>query len=281
MKKRNILVLALVIVLAFITALGVSCGKKETEGNKEEKIVIGVSPSPHADIVKQVVDELEEDGIKVIVKEYSDYVQPNLDLAEKEIDANFFQHIPYFEEFIAERDLDLAILGGVHIEPMGIYSKTLKSLDDLKDGDEVMIPNDTTNCGRALLLLQAQGLIKLGVDDVIATEKDVTENPLNLKFTALEAAAIPTVYGDASIAVINGNYAIQNDLNPVKDSLAIEDAESPYVNIIAVRADEVKAEKFEKFLSALQTDKVKKFIEEKYDGSVVPAFSDAQGKKID
>ena len=191
-----------------------------------------------------------------------------------------FRSTPYLEEFIAERDLDLSVLGGIHIEPMGIFSTTLTSLDQLKDGDEVMIPNDTTNCGRALLLLQEQDLIKLGVEGVNATEKDITENPKNLKFTALEAAAIPTVYGDAAIAVINGNYAIQHELNPVEDSLAIEDANSPYVNIIAVRSDEAGAEKFQKLLSALQTDKVKDFIEETYSGSVVPAFSDADGNKV-
>ncbi len=277
MKKKSLFVVILVLILALSSVLA-ACSKKEA---KAEEIVIGVSPSPHADIIKLVVEDLEKEGVKVTVKEYSDYVRPNLDLAEKEIDANFFQHIPYFDEFSAEHNLDLAILGGIHIEPMGVFSKTLSSLDELKDGDEVMIPNDTTNCGRALLLLQAQGLIKLGVDDVAATEKDIVENPKNLKFTALEAAAIPTVYGDAAIAVINGNYAIQHDLNPVADSLAIEDANSPYVNIIAIRAEDAKAEKFAKFISALQTDKVKKFIEETYDGSVVPAFSNAKGEKID
>ena len=277
MKKKNVLILVLVFILSFTAVIGASCSKKET---KDDEIVIGVSPSPHADIVKQVVEDLQKDGVKVTIKEYSDYVQPNIDLAEKEIDANFFQHIPYFEEFIAERDLKLSNLGGIHIEPMGIYSKSLKSLDELKDGDEVMIPNDTTNCGRALLLLQAQGLIKLGVDSVTATEKDVTENRLNLKFTALEAAAIPTVYGDAAIAVINGNYAIQHGLNPVKDALAIEGAESHYVNIIAVRTEELEAEKFQKLIAALQTEKVKKFIEETYDGSVVPAFTNAKGEKV-
>ncbi len=278
MKRKNVLVLTLVLLLVFTTVFASACGKKETA--KDNEIIIGVSPSPHADIVKQVVDDLEKEGIKVTIKEYSEYVQPNLDLAEGEIDANFFQHTPYLEEFIAERDLDLSVLGGIHIEPMGIFSTTLTSLDQLKDGDEVMIPNDTTNCGRALLLLQEQDLIKLGVEGVNATEKDITENPKNLKFTALEAAAIPTVYGDAAIAVINGNYAIQHELNPVEDSLAIEDANSPYVNIIAVRSDEVGAEKFQKLLSALQTDKVKKFIEETYSGSVVPAFSDADGNKV-
>lgn len=278
MKRKNVLVLTLVLLLVFTTVFASACGKKETA--KDNEIIIGVSPSPHADIVKQVVDDLEKEGIKVTIKEYSEYVQPNLDLAEGEIDANFFQHTPYLEEFIAERDLDLSVLGGIHIEPMGIFSTTLTSLDQLKDGDEVMIPNDTTNCGRALLLLQEQNLIKLGVEGVNATEKDITENPKNLKFTALEAAAIPTVYGDAAIAVINGNYAIQHELNPVEDSLAIEDANSPYVNIIAVRSDEVGAEKFQKLLSALQTDKVKNFIEETYSGSVVPAFSDADGNKV-
>ncbi|HHU08196.1 MAG TPA: ABC transporter substrate-binding protein [Clostridiaceae bacterium] len=279
MKKKNVLVLTLALLLVFTTVFASACGKKEAASDNE--IVIGVSPSPHADIIKQIVEDLDNEGIKVTIKEYSEYVQPNLDLAEGEIDANFFQHIPYLEEFATERDLDLAILGGIHIEPMGIFSTTLNSLDELKEGDEVMIPNDTTNCGRALLLCQELGLIKLGVEGVNATEKDITENPKNLKFTALEAAAIPTVYGDAAIAVINGNYAIQHELNPVEDSLAIEDANSPYVNIIAVRSDEVDAEKFQKLLAALQTDKIKDYIEENYDGSVVPAFTDSEGNKVD
>ncbi len=279
MKKRNILVLTLALLLVLTTVFASACGKKETSGDDE--IVIGVSPSPHAEIVRLVVDDLKAEGITVTVKEYSDYVQPNLDLAEGELDANFFQHTPYLDEFIAERDLDLTVLGGIHIEPLAIFSTTLESLDELEDGDEVIIPNDTTNNTRALLLLQEQGLITLGGEGITATEKDIIENPLNLKFTAMEAAAIPTVYGDAAIAVINGNYAIQHEIDPIKDSLAIEDANSPYVNIIAVRTDEVKAEKFQKLLEALQSDKVKDYLEETYAGSVIPAFTDAEGKKID
>lgn len=257
--------------LALALVLGsAACGAKPAENNT---IRIGVSPSPHAEIVKLVVDDLEQEGVKLEIKEYTDYIIPNNALAEGEIDANYFQHIPYFEEFIATHKLELENLGGIHIEPMGIFSQKLKSLDELGEGGEVMIPNDPTNGGRALLLLQAQGLIKLkDGGSVTSTEADVVENPKQLRFTPLEAAAIPKAYEDADIAVINGNYAIDNGLNPVRDSIAIEGADSPYVNIIAVRKGEAQLDKFQKLLRALQSAEVKDFIEQSYGGSVVPVF---------
>ncbi len=287
MKKILIsLTLALALVLGACgggnTTAAANAGTKAAElaqttaaeqNTEAELLRIGLSPAPHAAIVEQIVPLLEAEGVKLEIIEYTDYVIPNNALAEGEIDANYFQHIPYFEDFITANKLDLENLGGVHIEPMGVFSTKINSLDELQDGDEVMIPNDPTNAGRALLLLQAQGVIKLkDGGSVTSTEADVSENPKNLKFTALEAAAIPKSYEDVSIAVINGNYAIDNGLNPVEDSIAIEGKDSPYVNIVAVRKGDAQKEKFQKLIKALQSDIVKEFIEKTYDGSVVPAF---------
>lgn len=266
MKKHIIKTISL-ILLAVLILSAAACAKKE------DKVVIGVSPAPHADIVAQVVDELKEQGITVEIREFSDYVTPNIALSDKDIDANYFQHIPYFAHENSVGKYGLEILGGIHIEPMALYSTKHASLADLPDGAEIMVPNDTTNEGRALLLLQQVGLITLkeGVAGN-ATPKDIADNPKGLRFTELEAATIPEAYRDADAAVINGNYAIEHGLNPVKQSLAIEDESSPYVNIIAVKEGDAKRPELQKLLQALQSEKVKAFIEEKYEGAVVPAF---------
>jgi D-methionine transport system substrate-binding protein len=239
-----------------------------------EKIIIGATPNPHEEILKEVVEDLKGKGVELVIEVYTDYKTPNRALSEGSIDANYFQHIPYFEDENAANDYKLEILGGVHIEPMGIFSTKIESIDDLKDGDEVMIPNDPVNGGRALLILQAKGIIKLkdggGLESTVG---DIVENEKNLKFTELEAAAIPRSYQDATIALINGNYALENGLNPAEDAIALEDESSPYVNIIAVREGDAKLPKFKALLEVLQSDKIKGFIEEKYGGSVVPAFS--------
>ena len=261
MKKQSIKIISLILTLALVTGLFLTgCGKKKEAG----KIVIGVSPAPHADIVAQVVKELAAQGVTVEIHEYSDYKTPNIALSDKEIDANYFQHIPYFAEENRVGKFGLEILGGIHIEPMGLFSTQHASLADLPEGAEIMVPNDTTNEGRALLLLQEVGLITLNTDISAgtATPKDIVDNPKNLKFTELEAALIPQSYRDADAAVINGNYAIEHGLNPVTDSIAIEGSSSPYV---------------QKLLKALQSDAVKAFIEEKYQGAVVPAF---QSKEV-
>lgn len=274
MKNKKLLRnIVLPLVIASLAVGSISCGSKSSDSGDNNTIRIGLSPSPHAAIVQQIIPVLEKEGIKIEIVEYTDYVIPNNALAEGEIDANYFQHIPYFEEFIASNKLDLENLGGVHIEPMGIFSTKIKSLEELKDSDEVMIPNDPTNAGRALLLLQAKGVIKLkDGGSVTSTEQDVIENLKNLKFTALEAAAIPKSYEDATVAIINGNYAIDNGINPVKDSIAIEGKESPYVNIVAVRKGDAEKDKFQKLIKALQSETVRKFIDSTFDGSVVPAF---------
>lgn len=272
-QTKRILILALSLLLA--AGLLVSgCSKKK----EDSKLVIGVSPAPHADIVALVVDDLKAEGITVEIREFSDYVTPNISLSDKDIDANYFQHIPYFAVENEAGKFGLEILGGIHIEPMALFSTKHASVADLPDGAEIMIPNDTTNEGRALLLLQQLGLItiKEGVAGS-ATPKDIADNPKNLKFTELEAALIPEAYADADAAVINGNYAIEHDLNPVSDSIAIEDSSSPYVNVIAVKEGDAKREDLQKLLKALQSDKVKTYLEEKYNGAVVPAF---QSKEV-
>lgn len=269
MKKQHIIKLISLVLLAVFLIAAPACAKKKVEG----KVVIGVSPAPHADIVAQVVDELKEKGITVEIREFNDYVTPNISLSDKDIDANYFQHIPYFAHENSVGKFGLEILGGIHIEPMALFSTKYVSLDELPDGAEIMLPNDTTNEGRALLLLQQAGLITLkeGVAGD-ATPNDIADNPKGLTFTELEAATIPESYSDAAAAVINGNYAIEHGLNPVGGSLAIEDESSPYVNIIAVKEGDADRPELVELLKALQSDKVKAFIEEKYQGAVVPAF---------
>lgn len=273
MKK----ILSLILIAILSLSLLAGCAPKdkapaETPAELEE-IVIGVSPEPHSKLVSLVADNLEEEGFKVKLIEFTDYVKPNLALADGELDANFFQHKPYLDDFIDQEDLDLVSVGGVHVEPMALYVNGLESIDDIPQGAEIAIPNDTVNGGRALLLLQENGLIKIkeGVG-LAATENDVVENPKNIKFTALEAATLPRVLGEIDGAVINGNYALEAGLNPVEDGVVIEGKESPYANIVAVRAGEENEEKFVKLMEALQSDEIREYIEENYDGGVVPAF---------
>lgn len=275
MKKKQVLSLILSVLIVIALSFSTACSKK----TDDKKIVIGVSPAPHADIVAQVVEELQEQGITVDIREYSDYKTPNIALSDREIDANYFQHIPYFAEENSVGKFGLEILGGIHIEPMALFSTKHASLADLPDGAEIMLPNDTTNEGRGLMLLEEVGLIVLkeGTKGNIATPSDIAENPKGLKFTELEAATIPEAYRDADAAIINGNYAIEHGLNPVLDSIAIEGSSSPYVNVIAVKEGDANRESLQLLLKALQSDKVKAFIEEKYQGAVVPAF---QSKEV-
>ena len=245
----------------------------ETKTDDDNKIIIGVSPVPHAEITEALKDEFAKEGLDVEVKVFDDYVQPNLALDQGDIDANYFQHIPYLENFAKERGLSLENLGSVHIEPMGLYSDKIKSLDELKEGDEVLIPSDPSNGRRALLLLEKNGLITLKDDtkeDI--TEKDIDQNTKNLKFTPIEAANIPNVYKDAALAAINTNFALGAGLNPSADALALEDKDSPYANIIAVRKGDETKDKFQKLIKVFQSEACKKFIEEKYKGEIYPAF---------
>lgn len=266
MKK----ILTLFLIVSITGLFLVGCGQGPSPDNK---IIIGVSPEPHAGLVKHIVEDLGQEGIEVELKEFTDYVMPNNAVNDEEIDANFFQHEPYLIEFNEANGMDLVSIGGVHIEPMALYSMDYTSIDDFPKGARIAIPNDTSNGGRALLLLEAQGIIKLadGVG-LTVTENDIVENPKELVFTALEAAALPRILGDVDGAVINGNYALEADLNPVEDGLIIEGEDSPYANIVAVKKGQENEDKFIKLMEALQSDSVKDYIKENYEGALVPAF---------
>lgn len=250
-----------------------STAAEASENEDEDTIILGVSPKPHAEIAEVVVPLLEKEGIKLELKTFDDYVIPNKALDSGDIDANFFQHEPYLKQFNEDNGLDLVSIGGVHIEPLAIYSDKYKSLEELPDGASIIIPNDVTNGARALLLLEREGYIKL--DDptnLNVTEMNITENPHNFKFIPMEAPSIPVQYTSADAAAINSNYAIDHGLSPTEDGLVIEDKDNPYANIIAVRAGEENEEKFQKLIKAFQSEEVKNFIEERYKGAVLPAF---------
>lgn len=260
-----------------------------TESNEEEaeetaketsaegkKIIVGASPAPHAEILEAAVPVLAEAGYELEIVEYTDYVQPNLALEAGDLDANYFQHTPYLEQFNQERGTDLSSAGEVHYEPFGIYAGKTASLDDLADGAQVAVPNDATNEARALLLLEAQGLLKLADGAGLkATKNDIVENPKNLDILEVEAAQIPRSLQDVDIAVINGNYAIDAGLK-VSDALAVEasdsEAATTYCNVVAVKTGQENDEAVVALMEALRSDQVKSFIEETYEGAVVPMF---------
>jgi len=250
-----------------------SAAADESSAPEPVTIKVGATPEPHARILYFIQDKLAGEGVRLEVVEFNDYVQPNVQVYEKQLDANFFQHIPYLEEFNEERGYDLVKVTGVHIEPMGAYSGKISSIDELKDGAKVAIPNDATNGGRALALLAKNGLITLkeGVG-ASATVLDITENPKNLEIVELEAASLPRVLPDVDLAVINTNYALEADLVPTKDALFIEESDSPYVNILVARPDNKDDEAIRKLAAALNSEDVRMFIEETYQGAVVPAF---------
>ena len=237
------------------------------------ELKIGVSPVPHADIINFVAPTLEKEGVKVKVIEFNDYVQPNLALAEKELDANFFQHKPYLDTFSKEHKLNLAVLAAVHLEPMGVYSKSIKNVADLPDGAKIAVPNDPTNGGRALKVLETAGILKVRPEaGILASPADIVDNPKHVKIVEVEAAQLPRALDDVDAAVINSNYALAAKLNPTKDAIAIESKDSPYANVVVVRAGDENRPELQKLKNALLTPEVKKFLEEKYQGAVVPAF---------
>ncbi|KTT26369.1 methionine ABC transporter substrate-binding protein [Pseudomonas oryzihabitans] len=238
-----------------------------------ETLTVAATPVPHAEILEFVKPQLAKEGVDLQIKVFTDYVQPNLQVAQKRLDANFFQHQPYLDEFNKSRGTDLVTVAQVHVEPFGIYSQKIKKLDELRDGAVVAIPSDATNGGRALLLLEKAGLIKLKDSaNILATPKDIAENPKHLKFKELEAATLPRVLNQVNLALINTNYALEAKLNPTQDALLLEGKESPYANILVARPDNKDSDAVQKLAKALNTPAVKQFIEEKYQGAVVPAF---------
>ena len=274
--------LALALTGAVIIGAFAGCGAKkdsssDTKKEETKKIVIGASPSPHADILKVAKKELKKEGYELEIKEYSDYVQPNTALESGDLDANYFQHKPYLDDFNKKKKTHLVSAGMIHYEPFGIFPGKTKTLKDLKKGATVAVTNDTTNEARALLLLQDQGLIKLKDGaGLTATKKDIVENKKDLAIKEIEAAQIPRSLKDVDIAVVNGNYALQAGLKVNKDALATEDADSvgakTYGNIVAVKKGNEKSAATKALIKVLKSDTVKKYINDKYDGAVVPLF---------
>ncbi len=269
MKKISLLFFVLLLTLSLA-----ACGSSSNEGT----LKVGATPVPHAEILEFVKPLLEKEGVTLEIVVYQDYVQPNIQLSEGEIAANYFQHVPYFESFTTERGItNLTNLISVHIEPMGIYSKKVTDLANLENGAKVAIPNDPSNSGRALALLEKAGLLKLkeGVG-VKGTIHDIVDNPKNLDVQLLDAAMLARTLEDFGISIINTNYALEAGLNPTADSLFIEGSDSPYANTLTVRTEDKENEQIQKLVKVLGSEEVKKFIEEKYNGAVVPAFSELQ-----
>jgi D-methionine transport system substrate-binding protein len=274
MKKWLIVFITLALSIT-LAACGTSDDK--TEGGKEEskKIVVGASNVPHAEILEEAKPLLKEKGYELEIKTFNDYIVPNQALDSKELDANYFQHIPYLEAQMAENNYKFEVAGGIHIEPIGVYSKKYKSLDDLPEGAHIIMSSSVADHGRILTMLEKEGLITLkeGVEKVKATTEDIAENPKKLKFdTEYEAALLPQIFnndeGDA--VLINSNYAIDAGLNPIKDSIAIEESDSPYVNVIAVRKGDKDKPAIKALVEVLHSKEIQDFILEKYEGAVVP-----------
>ena len=291
MKKLLALTLALVLCLGLAACGGTGTGtdtnadtSSDTDTNGDATangetvtLTVGATPNPHAEILAQVKDDLAAEGIDLVVKEYSDYVVPNTAVEEGDLDANYFQHTPYMEKSNEEKGTHLVSVGKIHYEPMGIYPGTTKTLEELPDGATIAVPNDTTNEARALQLLAAQGLIELKEDAGLnATPNDITSNPKNLQFKELEAAMLPQTASEVDLSVINSNFAMEGGMNPATDSLASEDADSEaaqtFANIIAVKEGHENDPAIQALVKALQSDKVKEYIEKTYSGAVVAVF---------
>lgn len=240
----------------------------------DDTLLIGASPTPHGELLQYIDENLADDeGLRIEVKEFTDYNQPNPALTNGDIKANFFQHVPFLEDYNSAEDADLVSVAEVFTEPLGGYSNSIKDVKELKDGAEVSIPGDATNGGRALHLLEANGLLKLkqgaGLE---ATESDITDNPKNLKIVPLEAAQLPRSLDDVDLAVINGNFALEADLKPKEDSLILEDGkDNPYANVLVVREEDKDNEQVEKLAKLLNSDKVKKYLAKEFPNSI-PAF---------
>lgn len=259
---------------AFVTTLTLflltGCSAPNEDG---QTLRVAATAIPHAEILKQAKPLLAKEGVDLQIKVFADYVQPNTQLAEKNIDLNYFQTRPYLDAFNRERGTHLVIITGVHIEPFGAYSHKLKNIDQLPDGASVTIPNDPSNNSRALLLLAKHGLITLkDPNNELSTLKDITANPKHLQFRELEAAMLPRTLDEVDLALINTNYALAAGLNPMKDALLIEDRNSPYVNYLVGRPDNQNDPRVQKLAKVLNSPEIKAFIERKYHGAVLPAF---------
>lgn len=287
MKKIITLLLAFVLVLGTLAGCGKSTddtsgaetseAEEESSDDVEEKgtITVAASATPHAEILEEAKPILEKEGWDLEVTVFDDYVQPNLVVESGEFDANYFQHIPYLEEFNEEQGTHLVNAGGIHYEPFGIYPGTKDSLEDLEEGDVIAVPNDTTNEARALLLLEANGVITLKEGaGLTATVKEIEDNPLNIEIQELEAAQVSRVKDEVAFVVLNGNYALEAGFSVAKDSIAYETSDSEaaetYVNVIAVKEGNEDSEGVKALVEVLKSDEIKNFINETYDGAVIP-----------
>ena len=277
--KKKLLAVALIGALAVSSLSG--CGKKSANAKGKDKkeeiktIKIAATPIPHAEILNEAKKILKDKGYELKVTEFEDYVQPNEVVESGEYDANYFQHVPYLDSFNDEKGTHLVDAGDIHYEPFGIYPGKKKSLDDVEKGDRIAIPNDTTNEARALLLLEANGLIKLKEGaGLTATVNDIEENPKEIKFDELESAQVARVVGEDEFVVLNGNYALEAGYVVSKDALAYEASDSEaaktYVNIIAVKEGNENNEGIKELVKVLKSDEIKKFINDKYEGAVIP-----------
>lgn len=240
--------------------------------NNTPKLKVAVTPVPHAEMLEQIKPDMKERGINLEIVVVEDYTLPNRLLSEGRVDANFFQHTPFLDMQVKEFGYDLVVLETIHVEPLGIYSKKIKELSSLKDGAIVAIPNDPTNEARALQLLAAQGLIELDPSSTLATPLDVTNNPKKLKFREIDASLLPRTITDVDIAVIPSNFALQANLEPTQDALALEPADSPYANILVIRRGDENREELQILAELLTSDKSRAYIQNKYKGAILPAF---------
>ena len=264
--------LALLTLLA-VGLAGCGGGNKDSAEDGNTLVKVSVTSVPHAEIFEHIQPELEKEGVKVELTVADDYDVHNRSLAENEVDANFFQHFPYLEEQIEDFGYEIQEFGKIHIEPLGVYSKKFASLDDLPEGATISIPNDPTNEARALALLHRNGLIEMeDLDNLKATIINIKENPKNFKFQEVDAAMLSRTLEDVDASVINTNFALAADLDPAGDALVLEDADSPYVNILTIRNGDENREELIAIKKALMSDSVRKFIEDKYEGAIVPVF---------
>lgn len=263
------------LMTALFLFIAAGCGSSDKAADKgvKDTVKVGVTAGPHAQVMEKVKAEAEKQGLKVQIVEFNDYIQPNVALAQKDLDINVFQHKPFLDRTMADRQYKFVVAGKSIILPMGIYSKKVKSIDELKPRATVAIPNDPTNGGRALMLLEKAGIIKLkqGVG-VNATVLDIAENPKNLKIVEIEAAQTPRSMEDVDLVAVNTNYALPAGLVPAKDALLVEDGNSPYANVIVVRAEDKDNPTYQKFVKIYESEPVKQFVLEHFKGAILPAW---------
>jgi len=265
MFRRTLLIAAGALAVA-------ACSQKQAPAGADARLIVGATAVPHAEILEHVKPLLAAQGVVIEIKVFNDYVQPNTQLAEQRLDANYFQTKPYLDEFNAARNSDLVTVAGVHVEPLGAYSRRVKTLDALPNGADVALPNDASNTGRSLLLLQTARLITLkDPTNPLQTVRDIASNPKGLKFREIEAATLPRVLDQVDLAVINTNYALDAGLKPRTDALVLEGGDSPYVNYLVARPDNRDDRRIQALAAVLRSQDTRDFISRKYDGAVIPA----------